>query len=85
LIRMDAIKHIVCGVDFSEASEGALNAALDLAEKWDAILTILHAYQLPDFWFPDVTIPDKETLDAQVREGAERNLNALAERVAVRA
>ena len=37
-----AIQHIVCCTDFSENSESAFKMALEMAEKYEARLTILH-------------------------------------------
>ncbi len=40
-------KKICCPVDFSEASEAALQLAADLARHFAAQLTVLHVYQPP--------------------------------------
>jgi nucleotide-binding universal stress UspA family protein len=49
--------HVLCPVDFSEASELALRFALSIAEEADARLTILHAFDWP---------PDDELLVEQL-------------------
>ena len=41
------IKRIVCSTDFSENSEAAFTAALDMAEKYAADLTVLHVLPPP--------------------------------------
>lgn len=40
-------KHIVCAVDFSDASLKALTTALSLAQEADAELTVVHALEWP--------------------------------------
>lgn len=42
-----SFKHLVCAVDFSENSLGALTWALSLAEEADARLSLLHVQELP--------------------------------------
>ena len=40
-------RRILCPVDFSASSIGALTYAIDMAEEADAQLTILHAIEIP--------------------------------------
>jgi nucleotide-binding universal stress UspA family protein len=46
------ISKIVVGTDFSQASERALSVALDLAERLDAEVELVHVYALPTFNLP---------------------------------
>jgi nucleotide-binding universal stress UspA family protein len=47
-------KHILCPLDFSEASLRALRYALSLAQQADAELTLLHVLEWPvERWTPD--------------------------------
>jgi nucleotide-binding universal stress UspA family protein len=46
---MAAIRHILVPVDFSETSQRALDAAVDLAKSFGASLTVMHAWQISPF------------------------------------
>jgi nucleotide-binding universal stress UspA family protein len=50
---MRAIRKILVPVDFSEPSREALRFACDLARRYEAQVTLLHAYQLPGYAFPE--------------------------------
>jgi nucleotide-binding universal stress UspA family protein len=45
---MLAIKHILVPTDFSAASERALTMALDLARAFDAKVSLLHVWSIPN-------------------------------------
>lgn len=47
------LSHILVPVDFSPTSDHALDAALDLAKKVGAKVTVVHAYEVPVFGLPD--------------------------------
>jgi nucleotide-binding universal stress UspA family protein len=50
---------ILCPVDFSDVSHEALVAAADIARSNDALLEIVHIFELSLFAFPQITIrPD---------------------------
>ncbi len=49
---MGPIEKIVVGTDFSDASEHALEVALDLAQRVGASVDLVHAYGLPSFTLP---------------------------------
>jgi nucleotide-binding universal stress UspA family protein len=44
---MSTIKHILVPVDFSPASDRALDKAVQLAQAFDARITLLHIWSLP--------------------------------------
>ncbi|MBX3258284.1 MAG: universal stress protein [Labilithrix sp.] len=48
---MPTFKHILVPTDFEEASEHALEAALDLAQDLDAEVTIVHVIQAPPIYY----------------------------------
>ena len=50
---MSAIRKILVATDFSPGSRGAEEAALTLAAKVGATVTIFHAYQFPTYVFFD--------------------------------
>lgn len=47
------IKHILVAHDFSQAAQMALDYALDLAATLKAKVTVVHAYELPVYGFPE--------------------------------
>ena len=50
---MFAIKHILVPTDFSETSELALAAALELARTFRARLTLLHVWSVPNMGYAE--------------------------------
>ena len=50
-------RRILCPVDFSEASAGALRAAAALARRFDASLTLLHVDVVPGSTIPEALLP----------------------------
>jgi len=49
-------KSICCPIDFSDASRAAMEVAADLAARTGASLTLLHAYPVPGYTFPDGSV-----------------------------
>jgi len=49
-------KNICCPIDFSDASRAAMETAADLARRFGATLTLLHAYPVPGYTFPDGSV-----------------------------
>ncbi len=49
-------KTICCPIDFSDASRAAMEVAADLAARTGASLTLLHAYPVPGYTFPDGSV-----------------------------
>ena len=54
---------IVCAIDFSEASLGALEYAISLAEEADATLTLLHSIEVPPELLEHIPVPDDFNVD----------------------
>lgn len=50
---MSPIKHILVPTDFSEPSERAVAAAIDLARAFDARITLLHVWSLPSIGYAE--------------------------------
>jgi nucleotide-binding universal stress UspA family protein len=48
-----SIARILVAHDFGEHAQAALDYALDLAEKMGARVTVVHAYEIPIYGFPD--------------------------------
>jgi len=47
-------KHVLVPTDFGEPSARALKLAVDLARSFSAMLTLLHAYEVPLYTYPQV-------------------------------
>jgi nucleotide-binding universal stress UspA family protein len=56
------IQHILVGHDFGEAAQAALAYATDLAERLNARVTIVHAYEVPVYGFPEGLALTAETV-----------------------
>jgi nucleotide-binding universal stress UspA family protein len=67
-------KRICCPIDFSDASRAAMEVAADLARRTGAELTLLHAYPLPGYTFPDGSVVASPKMLQDLAEGAERHL-----------
>ncbi len=81
------IKTILVPTDFSSDADAAIEAAIDLAEAFDAKLELFHAYhvEIPPIYAGfggDFTRP--EDILEPIREGAEATMNRLVEEVAAR-
>ena len=72
---MPAIRNILVPVDFSPSSKLALDYASMLAEKYSAKVRIFHAWEVPAFLRPDLTVWSGElsgTLADSVKLAAEQ-------------
>ena len=67
-------KRICCPIDFSDASRAAMEVAADLARRTGAELTLLHAYPVPGYTFPDGSVVASPKMLQDLAEGAERHL-----------
>lgn len=76
---MSAIKHVLVPHDFSETAEKALQYALDLSEKLGAKVTVLHAYEIPVYGFPDGVVLTSE-MTGQIQRAAENALQGVVAR-----
>jgi nucleotide-binding universal stress UspA family protein len=73
------LRHILVPVDFSETSDRALGYAIDLARKFEAQVTIVHAYQIPVYAFPEGAYITGADVAAQISTAAQGRLDALVE------
>jgi nucleotide-binding universal stress UspA family protein len=74
-------KKMLCPVDFSKGSEGALQKAEELARALGAEIELLHVYQIPVLAMPDAPLTVSPSFVADITDRAERALKPLAERV----
>jgi nucleotide-binding universal stress UspA family protein len=87
-----AIERILIGTDFSPCARGALDFALELAQKQGARISMLHAWNAPPIVSavdapPLIEMPGLPgvTLTEYVHDDAERALTKLVEEVRARA
>jgi nucleotide-binding universal stress UspA family protein len=78
---MKPIRSILAAVDFSENSDQALGAAIDLAKQTGAELHVVHALDLPIPIFNPYAISIPDALLTQAREEATRRLREAVEKV----
>jgi nucleotide-binding universal stress UspA family protein len=75
-----AFKHILLPTDFSEGAGRATAVAVELAQKFDAKITLLHAYSLPAMPYAEgITFPIAE-IEAAARDALGAALERLKER-----
>ncbi len=67
-------KTICCPIDFSDASRAAMEVAIDLARRFGARLTLLHAYPVPGYTFPDGSVVASPRMLQELAEQATRHL-----------
>ncbi|MFL5261604.1 MAG: universal stress protein [Anaeromyxobacteraceae bacterium] len=70
---MATFEQVLCAVDFSPSSRGAMTFAAELARRYGARLTLLHAYEPPPAASGDMFVGPVEVFSASVR-AAERRL-----------
>ncbi|HEX9295401.1 MAG TPA: universal stress protein [Polyangiaceae bacterium] len=72
---MLSIKRILVPTDFNETSDRALDYAVDLAAKFKAAVSVLHAYQVPVYSFPDGAIITSAEIAARLSDAAQKALD----------
>lgn len=81
-----SIQRILVAHDFSATSEAALHYALTLATRFEAIVTVVHAYDIPSMgapevlvlatdWLSQITAVARESLDAVVARARKSGVN----------
>jgi nucleotide-binding universal stress UspA family protein len=77
---MTSFRRILYATDFSDASAGAFQKAIEVAGKEGAELLIAHAYLPPSLWADGFVAPAAyQQVDTGMREEAEKRLAALEE------
>ena len=79
-LKYGARPHILCAIDFSEASLGALAYAVSLAEETEARLTLLHSIEVPAELYESTPVPEDFNIDqyhAAARAACLQRLRAL--------
>jgi nucleotide-binding universal stress UspA family protein len=73
------IKHILVPIDFTETSDHALDYAVELAAKLGARVTVMHAYELPIYGFPDGALVATVDVATRISQAAQAALAAAVE------
>ena len=53
---MWSVQKIIVPTDFGKASEAAVDAAIEVAKKFEASIVIMHAYQIPAYAYPTAPV-----------------------------
>jgi len=72
-------RRLLVPVDFTETSDRALGYAIELARKFGSAITVMHAYQIPVYGFPDATYITASEVAAQISNAAQDRLDAILE------
>ena len=76
---MSLPRMILVATDFSECAERATSYALDLAERLDARVELVHSWTLPPITLPEGMVAPVGDLAKLIEEGAQRAIDdALA-------
>jgi nucleotide-binding universal stress UspA family protein len=73
---MLTLKRILVAVDFTETSDKAFDFALELAAKFDAEVTAVHAFEIPVIGFPDGALVATADIASRIQEAARQGLDA---------
>ena len=77
---MARFERILVPTDFTEASERALDWAVELAARLGASLTVMHAYEIPIIGVPDGSLIASADVAARLSEAARTALEAVVKR-----
>jgi len=82
---LQGYRHILLATDFSPHSERAAQRAVELAKRYQAQLSLVHAVEFMPFYDDayDPIIPDMDGMQNQLEEQALRQLHELAQRLGV--
>jgi nucleotide-binding universal stress UspA family protein len=73
---MLSLRQILVPTDFSETSDKALDFAIELAQKFEASVVVMHAFEIPVIGFPDGSIVATADVAARIQEAARKGLEA---------
>jgi len=76
---MISLRRLLVPVDFTETSDRALAYAIELARKFEATITVMHAYQIPVYGFPDAAYITASEVATQISNAAQARLDAIVE------
>jgi nucleotide-binding universal stress UspA family protein len=76
---MFTLRRILVPVDFTETSDRALVYAIELARRFEAGITVMHAYQIPVYGFPDASYITTSEMAAQISNVAQKRLDTIVD------
>jgi len=71
------LRRLLVPVDFTETSDRALGYAIELARKFEASITLMHAYQIPVYGFPEGAYIAAADVATQLSTAAQQRLDML--------
>jgi nucleotide-binding universal stress UspA family protein len=74
------IKEILVPIDFTETSERALDYAVELAQKLGAKITVMHAYELPIYGFPDGALVASVDVATRISQASQEGLQGALDK-----
>jgi nucleotide-binding universal stress UspA family protein len=77
---MLSIQRILVPTDFSDTAERALDYAIELAEKMDATVTVMHSYEIPVIGFPDGALVATANVASRMADVSRAALEATAKK-----
>jgi universal stress protein A len=81
---MSEYRHILFATDLSPESESVATRAIDLAQRYQARLTLVHVVEhLPVDLPTDIVLPERMEMGEYLVETSRERLTALAERIGV--
>jgi len=69
------LQRILVAVDFTETSDKAFDFAIQLAEKFGATVTAMHAFEIPVVGFPDGSLVATADIASRIQEAARQGLD----------
>ncbi|SRR5579883_3175514 len=73
---MAEFKHVFVPIDFAESSQEALEAAITLASKFGASLTLVHVYDIPVYGYEGAALLATAEWLAPIEAAARQRLDA---------
>jgi nucleotide-binding universal stress UspA family protein len=70
------LKRVLVAIDFTETSDTAFDFAVQLAEKFGASVTAVHAFEIPVIGFPDGALVATADIASRIQEAARQGLDA---------
>jgi nucleotide-binding universal stress UspA family protein len=70
------LRRILVAVDFTETSDKAFDFAVELAQKFGATVTAVHAFEIPVVGFPDGALVATADVATRIQEAAKQGLDA---------
>jgi nucleotide-binding universal stress UspA family protein len=73
---MLVIRKILVPTDFTETSDKALDFAIELAQKFDAAIVVMHSFEIPVMGFPDGALVATADIAARIQEAGRTGLDS---------